>query len=108
MAEQYLMADGSDDDFRQTSPSRWVCKNSYGGDEAQIKDFLRSVRYHADWDPEDAEQSRERVVMTTMYVDGDSPTSWTVYQLEKDEEIYAGRDTAVTHCAEDDSLDLAG
>src|SRR5690625_6114939 len=45
--------------------------------------------------------------MTTMYVDGDSTTSWTVYQLEKDEEIYAGRDTVVTYCAEDEFLDLA-
>src|SRR5690625_557345 len=45
--------------------------------------------------------------MTTMYVDGDSTTSWTVYQLEKDEEIYAGRDTVVTYWAEDESLDLA-
>src|SRR5690625_6013567 len=97
MAEQYLMADGSDDDFRQTSPSRWVWKNSYGGDESQIKDFLRSVRYHADWDPEDAEQSQERVVMTTMYVDGDSTTSWTVYQLVKEGERYAGRDWVVTY-----------
>src|SRR5690625_2458936 len=107
LAEEYLTAEADGGTFRQTSPSRWVWKNPYGGDEAQIKDFLRSVRYHADWDPEDAEQSRERVVMTTMYVDGDSTTSWTVYQLEKDEEIYAGRDTVVTYCAEDEFLDLA-
>src|SRR5690625_1172525 len=107
LAEEYLTAEGSESGFRQTSPSRWVWENPYGGDEEQIKDFLRSVRYHADWDPEDAEQSRERVVMTTMYVDGDSTTSWTVYQLEKEEEIYAGRDTVVTYCAEDESLDLA-
>src|SRR5690625_5074250 len=106
LAEEYLTAERSEDDFRQTSPSRWVWKNSYGGDEAQIKDFLRSVRYHADWDPEDEEQSRERVVMTTMYVDGDSTTSWTVYQLEKDEEIYAGRDTVVGYCSEGVRLDL--
>src|SRR5690625_3539387 len=106
LAEEYLTAEGSESDFRQTSPSRWVWKNPYGGDEEQIKDFLRSVRYYADWDPEDAEQSRERVVMTTMYVDGDSTTSWTVYQLEKDEEIYAGRDTVVTYCAEGVRLDL--
>src|SRR5690625_7829078 len=45
--------------------------------------------------------------MTTMYVDGDSTTSWTVYQLEKDEEIYAGRDTVMTYCAADEVLDLA-
>src|SRR5690625_3789095 len=107
LAEEYLTAEADGGTFRQTSPSRWVWKNSYGGDEAQIKDFLRSVRYHADWDPEDAEQFRERVAMTTMYVDGDSTTSWAVYQLEKDGEIYAGRDTVVTYCAEDESLDLA-
>src|SRR5690625_2427919 len=106
LAEEYLTAEADGGTFRQTSPSRWVWKNSYGGDEAQIKDFLRSVRYHADWDPEDAEQSRERVVMTTMYVDGDSTTSWTVYQLEKDEEIYAGRDTVVGYCSEGVRLDL--
>src|SRR5690625_140048 len=106
LAEEYLTAEADGGTFRQTSPSRWVWKNSYGGDEAQIKDFLRSVRYHADWDPEDAEQSRERVVMTTMYVDGDSTTSWTVYQLEKDDEMYAGRDTLITYCPDAVSLDL--
>lgn len=105
LAAEYLMAEGSEANFRQTSTSRWVWENTYGTDEDQIKDFLRSIRYHADWDPEDADQSRERVVMTTMYVDGDSTTSWTVYQLEKDE-VYAGRDTTVEYCSDGSHLDL--
>ena len=105
LAAEYLTAEANDGNFRQTADSRWVWENSYGADEDQIKDFLRSVRYHADWDPMDADQSRERVVKVTMHVGEDSTTSWTVYQLEADE-VYAGRDTTVEYCSEGVPLDL--
>lgn len=93
------------DQLRQTAPDRYVWQNPYEYDEIKIKEFLRSLRYRADWDPADAEQSRERVVAVTMHVDGDSTSSWTVYQLEQSE-VYAGRDTMVEYCTEQVSLDL--
>lgn len=105
LKEEYLTAEEEEHDFRRTSLSRWVWENPYESDEAKIKDFLRSVRYHADWDRGNPEQMRERVVMTTMYVDGDSTTSWSVYQLE--DRLYAGEDTLVTYCPGTVSLDLS-
>src|SRR5690606_4467307 len=87
------------------SPSRWVWHNPYGVDEDRIKDFLRSLRYRADWDPSDAQQRRERAVSVTMHVGEDSTSSWTVYQLEQSE-VYAGRDTLVEYCPNVASLDL--
>lgn len=91
--------------MEQTSPSRWVWHNPYGVDEDRIKDFLRSLRYRADWDPSDAQQRRERAVSVTMHVGEDSTSSWTVYQLEQSE-VYAGRDTLVEYCPNVASLDL--
>lgn len=88
--------------LEQTSPERYVWRNPYGADEARIKEYLRSLRYHADWtDPNE----KERVVMTTMHVAGDSTTSWSVYQLETDE-VWAGRDSMVTYCPGSGPLDL--
>ena len=57
---EHLTVEADDGNFRQTADSRWVWENIHGPDTAKIKDFLRSVRYHADWDPMDADQSRER------------------------------------------------
>ena len=89
-------------ELEQTSPGRYVWRNPYGDDESRIKEYLRSLRYRADWtDPDE----KERVVMTTMHVGEDSTTSWSVYQLETDE-VWAGRDTAVTYCPGGEALDL--
>ncbi len=89
-------------DPEQTSPDRYVWKNIHRADEDKIKEYLRSLRYQADWtDPDE----KERVVMTTMHVGEDSTTSWSVYQLETDE-VYAGQDTTITYCPEDISLEL--
>ncbi len=78
----------------KTSPGRYVWKNTPGAKEDKIKEYLRSLRYYADWtDPDE----KERVVMTTMHVGEDSTTSWSVYQLERGE-VYAGRDTLREYC----------
>lgn len=95
-----------EDQLKRTSPSRWVWQNPYGTDTARIKDFLRTVRYRAQWDPGDPDQSRERVVMTTMHAGRDSTTSWSVYQLEQQNEVNAGRDTTALYCFDSASIDL--
>src|SRR5690606_17024830 len=106
LPEELIYSEGFDGELQATaSPSRWVWKNSDHRDPEQIKEFLRSLRYRADWDPADPQQSRERAVAVTMHVDGDSTSSWSVYQLETDE-VWAGRDTAVTYCPGGEALDL--
>lgn len=98
LPEELIYSEGFDGELQATaSPSRWVWKNSDHRDPEQIKEFLYSLRYRADWDPADPQQSRERAVAVTMHVDGDSTSSWTVYQLEQSE-VYAGRDTTVKFC----------
>ncbi len=105
LPEEFLTAEGFEEDLRQVSPARYVWRNTNGNNIEQIKDFLHSLRYHADWNPDDPEESRERVVITTMHVGEDSTSSWTVFQLERDE-VYAGRDTVVEYCPAAPSLDL--
>src|SRR5690606_2782982 len=106
LPEELIYSEGFDGELQATaSPSRWVWKNSDHRDPEQIKEFLYSLRYRADWDPADPQQSRERAVAVTMHVDGDSTSSWTVYQLEQSE-VYAGRDSIVPYCSETTSLDL--
>ncbi len=86
----------------QTSPSRYVWRNLYGDGVDEIKEYLKSLRYHADW--VDRSES-ERVVMVTMHVGSDSTTSWAVYRL-LEEEAYAGDDTIANYCPGDDPIDL--
>ncbi|WP_236979192.1 gliding motility-associated C-terminal domain-containing protein [Membranihabitans maritimus] len=105
LPEEYITAEGFEDQLQPTSdPSRWVWNNPYGNDTESIKDFLRSLRYHADWDPGDPDESRERVVAVTMHVGEDSTSSWSVFQLEPDD-LYAGRDTTASYCADPDARD---
>ncbi|WP_236975727.1 gliding motility-associated C-terminal domain-containing protein [Membranihabitans maritimus] len=105
LPEEYITAEGFEDQLQPTSdPSRWVWNNPYGNDTESIKDFLRSLRYHANWDPGNSEESRERVVAVTMHVGEDSTSSWSVFQLEPDD-LYAGRDTTATYCADPDARD---
>ena len=101
LAEERIYSEGFADPV-QTSPGRYEWENTFGPDQDKIKEYLSSLRYFSDWsDPDE----RERVVMTTMHVGEDSTTSWSVYQLERDE-VYAGRDTTITFCPDDSSLEL--
>lgn len=104
LPEERIYSDGFADPVL-TSPGRYVWQNTYGADKEKIKEYLQSLRYRADWNPDDPEESRERVVITTMHVGEDSTSSWTVFQLEKDE-VYAGRDTLVEYCRSSTSVDL--
>src|SRR5699024_7211245 len=105
LPREYLSAEGFESELRQESPARYVWRNTNGQTTEHIEDFIRSLRYHADWNPEDEEESRERVVITTLHVGEDSTSSWTVFQLERDE-VYAGRDTIVEYCPATSSFDL--
>lgn len=69
-------------------PGKWIWRNPHGMDTDRIAYFLRNIRYEADW-PE--EESHERIVVTTAWIDGESTSSWTVYQLIGTDEL-AGRD----------------
>lgn len=105
LRREYLSVEGFETELGQVTPARYVWRNTNGQPTEHIEDFLRSIRYHAEWNPEDPEESRERVVITTMHVGEDSTSSWTVFQLERDE-VYAGRDTIVEYCPTSSSLDL--
>lgn len=107
LPEERIYSDGYENELQSTaSPFRWVWKNTGNRDPEYIKEFLLSLRYRADWDPANPDQSRERAVAVTLYVGSDSTYSWTVYQLEQDE-IYAGRDTVVEYCNTSTSIDLS-
>ncbi len=102
LPEERIYSEDFPGQMEQTSPDRYVWRNPYGDDESRIKEYLRSLRYRADWtDPDE----KERVVMTTMHVGEDSTTSWSVYQLETDE-VWAGRDTVVSYCPGEDMIEL--
>lgn len=105
LRREYLSVEGFETELGQVTPARYVWRNTNGQPTEHIEDFLRSIRYHAEWNPEDPEESRERVVITTMHVGEDNTSSWTVFQLERDE-VYAGRDTIVEYCPTSSSLDL--
>ncbi len=102
LPEERIYSEDFPEQLDHPSPGRYVWRNTYGNDEAKIKEYLRSLRYRADWtDPDE----KERVVMTTMHVGEDSTTSWSVFQLETDE-VWAGRDTAVAYCPGSGPLEL--
>lgn len=61
--EEFLTAEGYEADFRPISPSRWEWHNPYGGKKERIKGFLRSLRYHADWDPDHARRRRQHLLV---------------------------------------------
>ncbi|WP_236974899.1 gliding motility-associated C-terminal domain-containing protein [Membranihabitans maritimus] len=81
--------------LERTGPHRWEWRNPYGNDTEKISEFLRSVRYRADW-PE--ENGYERTIVTTTHIGDDSTSSWSVLQLSG-EVSRAGRDTTVSYCS---------
>ncbi|WP_236980182.1 gliding motility-associated C-terminal domain-containing protein [Membranihabitans maritimus] len=98
ITSEYLDVPGG----KQLSDSHWIWENPHGSDEDKIKEFLKSIRYYAQWT---GGKQKERVVITTMHVGEDSTSSWSVMALESDE-VFAGRDTMVEYCNPDSTIDL--
>ena len=82
-------------------PGKWIWHN-HDMDMDRVADFLRSIRYEADWAEE---ESHERIVVTTAWIDGESTSSWTVYQLIGTGEL-AGRDSTAYYCGSTDLINL--
>lgn len=102
LSEEEIYSPDFPGELTRTAPDRYVWQNRHSDDEIKIKEYLQSLRYRAECSNSD---QRERVVMTTMHVAGDSTTSWSVFQLETDD-IFAGQDTSVTYCPGSSAFDL--
>lgn len=99
-SEELVTAEGG---LEPVGPGKWIWHNPYGPDTDRIAGFLRSIQYEADW-PE--QESHERIVVTTAWIDGESTSSWTVYQLIGRDEL-AGRDSTTNYCSSADLINLA-
>ena len=86
-----------------SGPGKWIWHNPYGSDTHRVEDFLKSIRYEADW-PE--AESHERIVVTTAWIDGESTSSWTVLQLIGTGEL-AGQDSTAYYCNSTDAINLS-